>query len=407
MMRIRAQKRKHEVNHRVMKIFSNTARFFHWTIAALIISQYVLAKMAEMARDDDQILQQLALLANHKSIGISILVMAVFRLSYRFLNPSVTNETAVDMPHWQVKASSVSHLLLYVFLFALPISGWLMSSAKAYSVSWFNLIILPDFIRPNEGLAELLKDVHYFLAIALFVVTLVHVAAALKHHFIDKDQVLSGMAGRKSWALFILCLVVSVLFFGRFIGENRSQENQTSETRSSVQNINESVNSNLPIWDIDYQQSYIKFTGDQAGAPFTGEWQKWQADIQFEANNLADSRFNVSIDTASGFSNDKERDETIRSADFFNVNDFAYATYKASKFVQINNAYKSDGQLLMKGFVSPAALNFTVTEEGDSVVLTGSTVLDRLVWNIGAGDWTDTSWVGQEVKVSVRVVAKR
>jgi cytochrome b561 len=389
----------------VMNQFSNIARFFHWLIAGLIITQYVLAKLAENAKANEQILEQLALLANHKSVGITILVLAILRLAYRLKYPP--QKTVSNMPSWQHYASNVSHVLLYVFLFSMPISGWLMSSAKAYSVSWFNFFTLPDLVAPSEQWASTLNSVHHYLAEALFVVTLVHVAAALKHHFFDKDSVLSGMAGRKSWVLFAATILLSLAVFGRLFGgasETPSQTNVSIE--SSLISGAQLTESDLPTWEIDYADSYIKFTGDQAGAEFTGQWQEWRADIQFDAEQLSKARFNVSIDTDSGFSDDSERDETIRSSDFFDVVKFEQASYKAERFSATESGFVSQGTLTMKGLSHMAILDFAISQENGKTVLKGSAPLDRLLWSIGTGDWVDTDWVGQEVLVEVRVVKK-
>ena len=394
-----------------MNVFSNIARFFHWLIAGLIISQYVLAKLAENAKANERILEQLALLANHKSIGITVLALAVIRLAYRFKYPPL--RTVSSMSLWQHRASNASHVLLYVFLFAMPLSGWLMSSAKAYSVSWFNVFTLPDFIAPSEAWALNLHAIHHYLAEALFVVTLVHVGAALKHHFIDKDAVLTGMAGRKSYLVLLLTILISVGVFGRLFGDASDKVTSPKEmSTSSLDSLNtvtkaQAIKSDLPLWNIDYENSYIKFTGDQAGAPFTGAWQQWQANIQFDETgnqSLSSARFMVTIDTDSGFSSDEERDKTIRSDEFFDVMRFAQATYNAADFSADGDGYKSNGQLTMKGFSSPAILRFKITQENGRKILTGTASLDRLIWNIGSGDWTDTSWVGQDVTVDVRVV---
>ena len=391
-----------------MNVFSNIARFFHWLIAGLIISQYVLAKLSENAQANDRILEQLALLANHKSIGMTILALAVLRLLYRLTYPPL--KIPASMPLWQHHASNASHFLLYLFLFAMPLSGWLMSSAKAYSVSWFNLFTLPDVIAPSESLATTLHSIHHLLAEALFVVTVIHVAAALKHHFIDKDKVLTSMAGWKSWVFLVLVLFVSISVFGRLFDRDLVQsvsQNTIEGPVSSTSTVDqEKSSSNLPVWKINHKESYIKFTGDQAGAPFTGIWKQWTADIQFDANELANSRFNVIVDLTSGFSNDKERDETIQSADFFDVAAFAQAHYTASKFGVDGAGFKGQGKLTMKGFTSQAPLSFTISYERGKTVLSGTAKLDRLVWNIGSGEWADTTWVGQQVEVEVRVVTQ-
>ncbi|MCL4170936.1 UNVERIFIED_CONTAM: hypothetical protein GTU68_034479, partial [Idotea baltica] len=174
-----------------MTNYSSTAKLFHWLIAALIVAQHVLAKLAEYAGQQNKALDQLAILGNHKSVGMTILLLAIARLAYRYFHTPPALPT--EMPAWQKKASNISHVLLYGFLFALPISGWLMSSAKAFSVSWFNLFAFPDLLNPSESLAENLYLVHHYLADALFIIALIHILAALKHHFIDKDDILKRM----------------------------------------------------------------------------------------------------------------------------------------------------------------------------------------------------------------------
>ncbi len=390
-----------------MNEFSRIAKFLHWSVAGLIVGQYVLAKLAENAKHNDEILQQLALLANHKSVGITILVLAIIRLIYRTRMPAPS--LPLSMSAWQVNASKASHILLYGFLFALPISGWLMSSAKAYSVSWFNVLALPDFVAPNESLAEQLHAVHYYLAEALFVIALIHILAALKHHYVDKDSVLTRMASFGNWMLFGVTIVLVVGLFGRLFDTAPSRDS-TEAVPAIVEKLPTSNTefglSDLPIWDIDYQQSYIKFVGDQAGAPFEGQWQRWSADIQFDNSQLDKARFKVTIDVASGFTNDQERDDTIRSSDFFDVSSFPEASYSASVFSQSNGAYESMGKLSMKAVTSDVVLSFDVSNDGGSHVLNGTASLDRFIWNIGSGDWADPTWVGQNVKVEVHVVTK-
>jgi cytochrome b561 len=390
-----------------MKQYSIVSKLLHWSVAGLIVTQYVLAKLAENAKHHDEILEQLALLANHKSIGITILLLAVIRVIYRLLNPVPSLPSS--MPKWQVQASKFSHYSLYGLLFALPISGWLMSSAKAYTVSWFNLISLPDFVMPSQSLAELLHLTHHYLAEMLFVFALIHVLAALKHHFIDRDEVLNRMSGKYSWLLFVIVTVLAVGLLGRFfksVSENPA--NLQAEQVLALESSNDPAvsQSDLPLWRIDHQQSSIKFIGDQAGASFEGVWQRWSAEIQFDEKQLNHSRFNVTIDTGSGFSSDQERDDTIRSDDFFDVESFPQASYRADEFSLTEVGYQSIGKLSMKAISADVVLKFNVVDEGEFKVLTGTAVIDRLLWNIGTGEWADTTWVGQSVKVEVRVVAK-
>jgi cytochrome b561 len=103
--------------------------------------------------------------------------------------PDLTTETRP----WERALAKLSHLLLYGLIFALPVSGWLMSSAKNFPVSWFKLVQLPDLVAPDEQLFQQMRDLHHVLFAVLVVVALLHVAGALKHHFIDRNDVLRRM----------------------------------------------------------------------------------------------------------------------------------------------------------------------------------------------------------------------
>jgi len=163
------------------------AQGLHWVIAGLLIIQVTLGKIADELPLG---LDKLALMARHKSVGITILALAVIRLTWRLFDRP---PPPPPMPRWQHIASRLTHGAFYVLLFALPISGWLMSSASNYPVSWFGLAQLPDFVAPDEGLEHLLEEIHETLVKVLVVLAILHVVAALKHQFIDRDGLLIRM----------------------------------------------------------------------------------------------------------------------------------------------------------------------------------------------------------------------
>jgi cytochrome b561 len=181
-----------------MQLKNSTSRFgviaqlLHWTIVALIITQYVLATRAENLPRG---MAKLSVLAQHKSVGITVLALALVRLAWRWLN-EVPAESA-SMPRWQKHAARASHILLYGLILLIPLSGWLMSSAKAYTVSWFGLVTLPDLVGQDEGLFNFFLKTHHALVFILFCVAILHALAALKHHFIDRDNVLRRMLPMK------------------------------------------------------------------------------------------------------------------------------------------------------------------------------------------------------------------
>lgn len=164
------------------------SKFFHWTIVVLIIVQYTLAEIAE---DLPLGLQKFKTLALHKSFGLTILTLAVVRLLWRGMNP--TPELPNTLKPYERVLARFNHFALYLLLFAQPITGWMMSSAANFPVSYFGWFTLPNLVAPDKGLQELLHEVHENLFRVLVALAVLHVAAALKHHFWLKDSVLKRM----------------------------------------------------------------------------------------------------------------------------------------------------------------------------------------------------------------------
>jgi cytochrome b561 len=163
------------------------SKSLHWLIVLLIIGQWSLAQYAE----------SLPLVAKgpplnlHKSLGMTIFALAIIRLVWRLLNP-VPSLAGLARP-WEQVLAKISHGLLYASLFAMPLTGWMMSSARNFPVSWFGQFQFPDLVSPSRDLYQRMHDLHETLFGVLVVVALLHVAGALKHHFIDRNEVLRRM----------------------------------------------------------------------------------------------------------------------------------------------------------------------------------------------------------------------
>jgi cytochrome b561 len=133
---------------------------------------------------------KLQLFSYHKWLGITIFLAAAARLAWRVTHPA---PAMLDMPRWQQIAAHGTHHLLYLLLFAIPLSGWLMSSAKGFQTVWFGVLPLPDLVGKNKELGDLLKEVHEILNFGLLLLVGAHIAGALKHHFIERDDTLRRM----------------------------------------------------------------------------------------------------------------------------------------------------------------------------------------------------------------------
>jgi cytochrome b561 len=169
------------------RTWGSLSKAFHWLIVLLIINQWWIAERAE----DLKGLAKLEALAWHKSFGMTVLMLAVLRLAWRLVNP--TPELTTETKPWERALAKISHLLLYALIFAMPLTGWMMSSAKNYPVSWFKLFQFPDLVAPAEQTFHQMHDLHHLLFKVLVGVALLHVAGALKHHFIDRNDVLKRM----------------------------------------------------------------------------------------------------------------------------------------------------------------------------------------------------------------------
>jgi cytochrome b561 len=168
------------------------ARFLHWGMAALIFAQFALGWTALTWRLSPTKLQ---LFIWHKSFGILLLVLVLLRLAWRLAN--TTPALPPGLPHWEHNAARASHLLLYFLMIAMPVTGWIINSAANIPFRVFWLFPLPDITEPDKALEELAKRAHLALFVLLATVVAVHIAAALRHHFVRRNDVLIRMLAGK------------------------------------------------------------------------------------------------------------------------------------------------------------------------------------------------------------------
>lgn len=393
--------------------YGAAARYLHWVVAGLILVQFVLADWAESAEDAGRDLQTLALLAHHKSVGMTVLMLATIRLLWRWRHPAPP--LPASMPRWQTRAAHAGHGLLYGLLFAMPITGWLMSSASAYSVSWFNLFTFPDLIGGDPARKETFESVHEALATVLYYVALGHIAIALWHQVVTRDGVLLRMATPGPVAAAIGLAVVGLTLVGTTLNRPGAVTDAVPETASPAAEAADPGTGDAdaqsdaadagPAWQIDYGRSHIRFSAKQAGASFEGRFAAWRGDIRFDPANLPASRAAVTIDLSSVETGDDERDQTLGQPAWFGDRS---ARFRAGRFEALGDGRfrTTDATLDFGSGAHPVTLTFGVERRDGRWVLDGTATLDRLALNVGTGEWRDTTWVGQFVDVAVHVDAQ-
>jgi cytochrome b561 len=168
------------------------AMALHWVLGvAIVVAFFVGLFVHEMPFSP----LKLKLMNWHKWAGVTILALSALRLVWRLTHrpPALPEAVTRNMPAWQMSAYHGTHHLMYLLFFIVPLAGWAYSSAKGFPVVWLGVLPLPDLVEKNDGLAQIFRQAHEVSAFALMGLVGLHVAAALKHHFIDKDGLLERM----------------------------------------------------------------------------------------------------------------------------------------------------------------------------------------------------------------------
>ncbi|PTU30736.1 cytochrome b [Stenotrophobium rhamnosiphilum] len=171
-----------------MQSYTGIAKTLHWLVFALMSGAFTVGfYMHDLPLSPSK----LQLVSWHKWTGVTIFVLVLLRLTWRLMNPPPALPT--HMSKLERGAAEGMHRVLYILMLAMPLSGWLMSSAKGIQTVWFGVIPLPDLLYKSPPLGKALSEVHEALGFIILAFVAVHVLAAFKHHFIDRDDVLARM----------------------------------------------------------------------------------------------------------------------------------------------------------------------------------------------------------------------
>lgn len=156
----------------------------------------------------------------------------------------------------------------------------------------------------------------------------------------------------------------------------------------------------------DAAQSRLEFMGTQAGAEFKGVFHAFTAAVDFAPDALASSRFDVKIDMSSEDSMDKDRDQTIKSADVFDVAHNPTAHYLTKTITKTASGFSAVGALTLRGVTKDVPIDFQFTQTTGGAKLVGGAQLKRLDFGVGQGEWKSTASIGDAVKVSFSLFLK-
>ncbi|HET9105842.1 MAG TPA: YceI family protein [Steroidobacteraceae bacterium] len=355
--------------------WGSLSQLFHWLIVALILVQAALGLIGLLLPLG---VEKLAVLARHKSIGMTILGLAVLRLLWRWLNP--TPPLPPNLKPYERWLAHFTHVSLYVLLFAMPLTGWIMSSARGFPVSWFDLFQLPDLVPKSSALYDAMVITHATLASALAVVVALHIAGAIKHHFVLKDDTLRRML---PFGRITLCALAGMML-------------SAPATRAAAA-------PRAPAYTLLASQSSLTYTFIQAGARNQGRFGSFAASFDPAAGRLS-----VVIDMRSFDTGDQQRNGMLGGKDFFDVAQYPQSRFTASRIERTATGYEAIGSLTLRGVTRPVTVPFawrTAIVQGRSVgYLSGQLVLRRLDFGVGQGQWHSTAWLGNDVTVHYSLV---
>ena len=168
--------------------YTPVAKGLHWLMAAMILGLLALGiTMSDLPLSP----QKLTLYSWHKWAGVTVFLLVWLRLAWRVTHrPPALPETLSPLMRL---AAHAGHAALYVLMVAIPLTGWLMSSAKGFQTVWFGVLPIPDLLSRDRELGDWLQQVHKLLNLLLMLTLAGHVLAALWHHFVLKDDTLRRM----------------------------------------------------------------------------------------------------------------------------------------------------------------------------------------------------------------------
>ncbi|ESQ89258.1 hypothetical protein ABAC460_13250 [Asticcacaulis sp. AC460] len=396
------------------------SRWLHWLIAGLIVFMIALGWGLNPGNP-----HVLAVAFWHKSSGILVLLLSLVRIGLRF---SFRAPPEPPMPAWQALSARVLHGLFYVAMIGMPLTGWAMVSTSAREIPFFVFDWFHLPVPPTEAAHELFEALHDVGAKVLtWLMIPLHVAAALKHHLVDRDTVMERMMpGLRpkpllNWRWLVPVSVVAVAILASQVigaggkkpaGQAVAMEPAAAAAVAEIQASTEpSASASAEVepvtrWTLQKTGTSLGWSTTFQGETIDGAFDRFSADIAFDPDRLEASRVTVRIDLASSRSGDADRDTTVQGGQFFATEQFPQAVFDAKRFTAIGNGrYIAHGKLTLHGVTRAVDLPFTLSIKGDRATVSGETVVDRTVFGVGSGEFTGTDMVPAKVKVVVRLNA--
>lgn len=400
--------------------YSRSAMLLHWAIALLLIFNFGLGERTEDLKRGPELFWVMQL---HKSIGITVLLLSLWRLGLRLMTPRPAK--VADNQAAQLLSTAV-HWGFYAVMIIVPLSGWvLVSTAKVQLPTLlFGTIPWPHLPIGGHDAHEAAEEVHEIMAKLIIPLLALHVIGAVRHQFLMKDAILERMvpARRVGIAGFVLLLATLGGAFALAMNLPAPNVPQPGETLpdfqqakadapvakpAEVASVEEATNAQaavieapaaVPDWRLA-KGGRLGFKVTVNGEAVSGSFGNWDANIAFDPDQLDKSSIKATIALASVSSGDSGRDDMLRSDDFFGAGS-PTARFTANRIrSKGGNRYEAQGALQMKGVSKPVSLAFSLDITGKQARAAGTATFDRRDFGIGAGQFSDTETISGNVTV--------
>ncbi len=407
--------------------YSYTAITLHWLIALLLAFQIALGWALE-GNSSPELFARYQL---HKSIGITILLLSLARLAARLFT---SRPPASDGPVWTRVLANTVHWLFYLVVILAPLTGWLLVSTARVQVPTLLYGLIPwPHLPVGRSLHEPAESIHgamAWLAIGLFAL---HIAGALRHQWLlgkpELQRMIPFARGKAAGvAIAALALVGAAFVAGQTVYPERTRPaaekaslpvatpiapaapaEKAGETTATeaTEETPEVTTQPLADWTVA-SGGRLGFTARWNGEAVDGRFDRWRAAIRFSPDALAKSTIRVTVDLASADTGDGQRDDSLKSSDFFDVGAHPSAVFTARDIRHLGgDRYEARGTLDLRGVSKPATLRFTLRIDGDRARVAGTARVDRTAFGVGQGEWAATDAIAAAVDIAFSFKATR
>ncbi len=403
--------------------YSRTAVALHWLIALLLAFEIGLGQRTEHLKNGPELFWVFQL---HKSIGITILLLSLWRLWTRLRHP---RPVALVDTGWAKALSSAVHYLFYAVMILGPLTGWILVSTAKVKIPTvlFGVIPWPDFPFATHTLHEISEVVHGLLANVAILLFVLHIVGALRHQFFIKDNIIARVTPLTRAGIIAVVGMIAAIglahVFGKVIpaavADISASPTTTVRAKPAVfvpaapapvakadALIEAEAIAPIPLWQVT--GGALNFNVGINGERVSGTFKKWDADIRFDPEQLGQSSIRVITDLSSVESGDKDRDSMLAGTDFFAISAHPRTAFTSTAITALGpNRYRAEGSLKMKGMSKPMRLDFSLIINDTKAIASGSGTLDRRSYTIGEGQFVDTETISADVKVDFTLRAKR